>query len=249
MARGRRVNSSGEKSKKLLLEKAIELFSTYGYHQTKISDIVKAASLTQPTFYLYFQSKESLFNDLNEKFQNDLIEIIKKTEDNKRLINECNEKIEEKQDELLDIPREIDRLNYQLMLLTMEVCYDAIETNTEEIVGATKNANELIEQNLRCIFDYFIENPNLTKIGFYEAEQSSVLKQLLVSKIENVINDNSKDYPVAKRVNSNVLAQSLVGSMERLTLTNLLTNKSNPEKLAEEISLIYFSNEQALVHQ
>ena len=198
MARGRRVNSSGEKSKKLLLEKAIELFSTHGYHQTKISDIVKAASLTQPTFYLYFQSKETLFNDLNEKFQNDLIEIF---------------------------------------------------TNTEETVSATKNANELIEQNLKCIFDYFIENPNLTKIGFYEAEQSSVLKQLLVSKIENVINENVKDYPVAKRVNSNVLAESLVGSMERLTLTNLLTNKSNPEKLAQEISMIYFSSEQSLVHQ
>ena len=198
MARGRRVNSSGEKSKKLLLEKAIELFSTHGYHQTKISDIVKAASLTQPTFYLYFQSKETLFNDLNEKFQNDLIEIF---------------------------------------------------TNTEETVSATKNANELIEQNLKCIFDYFIENPNLTKIGFYEAEQSSVLKQLLVSKIENVINENLKEYPVVKRVNSNVLAESLVGSMERLTLTNLLTNKSNPEKLAQEISMIYFSSEQSLVHQ
>ena len=198
MARGRRVNSSGEKSKKLLLEKAIELFSTHGYHQTKISDIVKAASLTQPTFYLYFQSKETLFNDLNEKFQNDLIEIF---------------------------------------------------TNTEETVSATKNANELIEQNLKCIFDYFIENPNLTKIGFYEAEQSSVLKQLLVSKIENVINENLKEYPVVKRVNSNVLAESLVGSMERLTLTNLLTNKSNPEKLAQEISMIYFSTEQPLVYQ
>lgn len=198
MARGRRVNSSGEKSKKLLLEKAIELFSTHGYHQTKISDIVKAASLTQPTFYLYFQSKETLFNDLNEKFQNDLIEIF---------------------------------------------------TNTEETVSATKNANELIEQSLKCIFDYFIENPNLTKIGFYEAEQSSVLKQLLVSKIENVINENLKEYPVVKRVNSNVLAESLVGSMERLTLTNLLTNKSNPEKLAQEISMIYFSTEQPLVYQ
>lgn len=198
MARGRRVNSSGEKSKKLLLEKAIELFSTHGYHQTKISDIVKAASLTQPTFYLYFQSKETLFNDLNEKFQSDLIEIF---------------------------------------------------TNKEETVSATKNANELIEQNLKCIFDYFIENPNLTKIGFYEAEQSSSLKQLLVSKIENVINENLKECPVVKRVNSNVLAESLVGSMERLTLTNLLTNKSNPEKLAQEISAIYFSTEQPLVYQ
>ncbi len=57
----------------------------------------------------------------------------KDMEDHKRLINECNEKIEEKQDELLDIPRDIDRLNYQLMLYTMEVCYDAIESNTEEI--------------------------------------------------------------------------------------------------------------------
>ena len=72
MARGRRVNSSGERSKQLLLKKAIELFSTHGYHQTKISDIVKAANVTQPTFYLYFQSKESLFNDLNEQFRNDL---------------------------------------------------------------------------------------------------------------------------------------------------------------------------------
>ncbi len=57
----------------------------------------------------------------------------KDMEDHKRLINECNEKIEEKQDELLDIPRDIDRLNYQLMLYTMEMCYDAIESNTEEI--------------------------------------------------------------------------------------------------------------------
>lgn len=198
MARGRRVNSSGEKSKKLLLEKAIELFSTHGYHQTKISDIVKAAGLTQPTFYLYFQSKESMFNDLNEKFQNDLIEIF---------------------------------------------------SNKDETARDDKNSTALIEQNLKCIFDYFIENPNLTKIGFYEAEQSAVVKQLLVSKLESIIKTDLKDYAIVKRVNTNVLAQSIVGSMERLTLTNLLTNESNPEKLAQEISTIYFANEHKLVHQ
>ncbi|MEK4698552.1 TetR/AcrR family transcriptional regulator [Solibacillus sp. FSL R7-0668] len=198
MARGRRVNSSGEKSKKLLLEKAIELFSTHGYHQTKISDIVKAAGLTQPTFYLYFQSKESMFNDLNEKFQNDLIEIF---------------------------------------------------SNKDETARDDKNSTALIEQNLKCIFDYFIENPNLTKIGFYEADQSTVVKQLLVSKLESIIETDLKDYAVVKRVNTNVLAQSIVGSMERLTLTNLLTNESNPEKLAQEISTIYFANEHKLVHQ
>lgn len=198
MARGRRVNSSGEKSKKLLLEKAVELFSKHGYHQTKISDIVKAASLTQPTFYLYFQSKETLFNDLNEKFQNDLIEIFE---------------------------------------------------NSSYESDHAQQANEIIQQNLKQIFDYFIENPNLTKIGFYEAAQSAVVKDMLVDKLVQVINSNSSDYPIVKSVEPAVLAESLVGSVERLTLTNLLTNKSNPEKLAQEISMIYFAHEPKLVRQ
>ncbi|HAU35671.1 MAG TPA: TetR/AcrR family transcriptional regulator, partial [Lysinibacillus sp.] len=76
MARGRKFNSNGERSKQLLLEKAIELFSDKGYHHTKISDIVKAANLTQPTFYLYFKSKDALYNDLNIQFQNGFFEVM-----------------------------------------------------------------------------------------------------------------------------------------------------------------------------
>lgn len=87
MPKGRKVNSSGEKSKKLLLEKAIELFSTNGYHETKISDIVKAANLTQPTFYLYFQSKESLYKDLIEQFQNNFFAIVHNDLENKPSAN------------------------------------------------------------------------------------------------------------------------------------------------------------------
>ncbi|MGE7672139.1 TetR/AcrR family transcriptional regulator [Lysinibacillus sp. NPDC094403] len=78
MARGRKVNSNGERSKQLLLEKALELFSEKGYHDTKISDIVKAANVTQPTFYLYFESKDSLYNDLNKRFQLGFDEIMRK---------------------------------------------------------------------------------------------------------------------------------------------------------------------------
>jgi len=60
-------------------------------------------------------------------------EAVKKTEDNKRLINECNDKLDVYQDELLDIPKKIDAVNYDLMLETMEVCYDKIQRNTKEI--------------------------------------------------------------------------------------------------------------------
>ncbi|MER2027866.1 MAG: TetR/AcrR family transcriptional regulator [Solibacillus sp.] len=197
MARGRRVNSCGEKSKKLLLEKAIELFSTFGYHQTKISDIVKSADLTQPTFYLYFQSKETLFNDLNEKFHNELTEIFSSS------ANDIND---------------------------------------------GKVGIDLIQGSLTHIFNYFIENPNLTKIGFYEAEQSSTVKEMLVSKLIHILNAQLNDSNVVKLVDANILAESLVGSVERLTLTNLLTNKTNPEQLAKEICMIYFATELSLVH-
>lgn len=57
----------------------------------------------------------------------------KQIEEKKRLINECNEKIDEYQEELLDLPRDIDAINYQLMLESMEVCYQMMKQNTEEI--------------------------------------------------------------------------------------------------------------------
>ncbi|MNB75205.1 HTH-type transcriptional regulator AcrR [compost metagenome] len=43
-----------------LLDVAVELFATQGYHKTKISDIVKKAGVAQGTFYWYFKSKEAI---------------------------------------------------------------------------------------------------------------------------------------------------------------------------------------------
>ncbi|WP_431029152.1 TetR/AcrR family transcriptional regulator [Lysinibacillus sp. LZ02] len=188
MARGRRVNSSGEKSKQLLLEKAIELFSTHGYHQTKISDIVKAANLTQPTFYLYFQSKESLFKDLNTEFQTRLY-----------------------------------------------------ETFDYGLKHAACVRTELFE-NLKRVFAYFVQNPHLTKIGFYASEDAEDVKNNLVKRIIKIV-EVKQDH----HVDAQTLAESIVGSIERLTLTNLLTYEKEPEKLAEDIVNIYFVKQAELV--
>ena len=57
----------------------------------------------------------------------------KKTAENTRLINECNEKIENCEDILLEMPREIDRVNKELMLATMEICYDRLQRNEKKI--------------------------------------------------------------------------------------------------------------------
>lgn len=57
----------------------------------------------------------------------------KKQDENRKLIEDCNERLENDQNALYDLEKEIDRANYDLMLLSMEVCYDVIRQNTEEI--------------------------------------------------------------------------------------------------------------------
>lgn len=57
----------------------------------------------------------------------------KKLDEHKRLIEECNEKLEKYQDELLDLPGQIQRVNHTLMLATMDYCYESMQENTQQI--------------------------------------------------------------------------------------------------------------------
>ncbi|RUL49341.1 TetR/AcrR family transcriptional regulator [Lysinibacillus antri] len=74
--RGRKKGSSGEVSRALLLNMAVEEFALNGYHETKISTIVERAGVTQKTFYLYFNSKEAIFQELITKFREKLSTIV-----------------------------------------------------------------------------------------------------------------------------------------------------------------------------
>ncbi|MCI2253090.1 TetR/AcrR family transcriptional regulator [Domibacillus sp. PGB-M46] len=67
--RGRKKGSDGEASRALLLRIAADEFAEHGYYKTKISTIVRRANVTQPTFYLYFKSKEAIFKELEDLFR------------------------------------------------------------------------------------------------------------------------------------------------------------------------------------
>lgn len=57
----------------------------------------------------------------------------KEMDEHKTLIEECNTKIDEKQDELLDLPAQIDEVNFELMIRTMDICYRTMSDNAAEI--------------------------------------------------------------------------------------------------------------------
>ena len=61
-----------------------------------------------------------------------------KIEEDKRLIDETNEKIEQDEDMLKDIPRELAEINKTLMLATMNFCYAKLRTNAHEISDISK---------------------------------------------------------------------------------------------------------------
>ncbi|MDE7286933.1 MAG: hypothetical protein K2N55_08870 [Lachnospiraceae bacterium] len=70
----------------------------------------------------------------------------KKTDESKRLMGECNEKIAGYEDELLELPRQIDKVNKELMLMTMEICYDRLKENERDIEEITKWVAQVKEE-------------------------------------------------------------------------------------------------------
>lgn len=75
----------------------------------------------------------------------------KKLEQDKKLIDDVNEKIRLNEDQLLDIPREIVTYNDALMMETMDYCYERLRTNyreAEEISEWIKQVRVDLKKNI-----------------------------------------------------------------------------------------------------
>ncbi len=72
------------------------------------------------------QNMEGTHDDINDEMRK------KRMEENRRLIDEINQKIDESEDELLEIPNRIRDTNETLMLECMDYFYEKIRLNREE---------------------------------------------------------------------------------------------------------------------
>ena len=183
--RGRKKGASGEQSRALLLTIAAEEFAQKGYYETKISTLVQRAGLTQPTFYLYFKSKEAIFQELIDSF-------IKGLSD----------------------------------LTTESRLEPGIDFNSLPLK---------ITKGLSGIFTFFSENQNLTRIGFFNSLQSEEIKKQLALQIrDNLISEVNNGY-FQTEMDMSLVAEILIGAIERLTLTKLFPGIKEPEEIASEI--------------
>ncbi|MCM1118977.1 MAG: hypothetical protein NC543_06415 [bacterium] len=106
--------------------------------ETQLNDLVKRQGKLNVDSKNIRKLKKKLMDEIvpmaNQLEQSYNKNVEKKLEENKRLIAECNEKLEEYQNELMELPGEIERANHALMLATMEYCYESMQENTHQIV-------------------------------------------------------------------------------------------------------------------
>lgn len=73
------ARSRSEITRAKLVDAAIEEFWLNGFHETKVSDIVERAGISQPAFYMYFRSKDAIYESLVQRVQNELLAIVNAT--------------------------------------------------------------------------------------------------------------------------------------------------------------------------
>lgn len=115
-------------SMKELQEELNRLMKAQGKANTEIKDIKR----------LKKKLMQEIVENADESSDRSEEEKELKAEENTRLIAECNEKIEKYEDDILELPRQIDDVNRALMEQLMEYCYDTMKYNDAEIQKISK---------------------------------------------------------------------------------------------------------------
>lgn len=84
-ATGRPLTKRGEATRRRILEAAERVFADVGYHEASIVKITERAGVALGTFYLYFDSKQTVFEslvlDLNSRVRHSMAEAMRGAKD------------------------------------------------------------------------------------------------------------------------------------------------------------------------
>lgn len=117
-----------------------KLFTQTGEHE-KLHQLEEALNELLRSQSRYNAEIKSL-SAYKKKLMNEIVSIMElpdspekehKMGENKRMIEEANEKIDTYKEELLELPQKMDKANMELMIATMDICYHKIAQNTKDI--------------------------------------------------------------------------------------------------------------------
>src|SRR6266550_5641819 len=65
------------RTRQVIADAAARLFAERGYERVAVSDVARAAEVSEQTVYNYFQTKEQLVTDLDQPIQDELCRLIR----------------------------------------------------------------------------------------------------------------------------------------------------------------------------
>lgn len=117
-----------------------KLFTQTGEHEKlhqleeSLNELLRSQSRYNAEIKSLSAYKKKLMNEIVSIMElPDSPEKERKMGENKRMIEEANEKIDSYKEELLELPRKMDEANMELMIATMDICYHKIAQNTKDI--------------------------------------------------------------------------------------------------------------------
>ncbi len=119
--------------------------------ETKESDLLKREAELKKEIKDLKRVKENLMSSVMSNMEGTSDLVSKKLDDDKRLLEECKERIAAAEDEIKDIPNEITETNKELMIASMDYCYDKLRTNSteaEEITNWIKDVRVQLKKNV-----------------------------------------------------------------------------------------------------
>ena len=75
-----RARNGREPRRTAVLTVARRIFADKGYHATSIDDIIETAGIARGTFYLYFESKRAIFDELLDELFTTLQSTVRRIE-------------------------------------------------------------------------------------------------------------------------------------------------------------------------
>ncbi len=103
------------------------------YWEKEVNELLKKQGQVNTDIKEVKKIKSHIIKEVVENMEDDSSNNKKKMTQNQRLIKEAKDKISQLEDESLEIPRKLARANEQLMLETVKVCFEKINSNKEDL--------------------------------------------------------------------------------------------------------------------
>jgi len=159
-----------------LKQAAIDIFAEHGYHSAKVSEIVEQVGVAQGTFYLHFDGKEQIFEEILTDFLSLLLETVANWEP-------------QTLDSRQDLRQELTRVGMRLTDIIAErqrlaaIYFNESTTERPEFESLVRGFHEALVGMLSQF------NRVLHERGLIESARYEVLANMTVGMVERIIRE------------------------------------------------------------